>query len=431
MRFSKKVLALGLVLGIVGSSFTGCSSSPASSAATSDSKAGGNSGPVTVEWWTISMQPTFTDLFNGLIKDYEAKNTKVKIKWVDLPYESIQQKLITSSAGGNSPDVVNLNTQMTLALVAKNAVVDLEKEATAEQKGIYIKSLYESAKVGDSIYAFPWYAAPSVVIYNKDLFSKAGISSVPKTYQEANQSAKAMKDKTGAYLYTPEEFNHSLFLNGIDMLSADKKSAAFNNGKTLSMLQNFKSMTQSGVLPKTGWGSWDTQLKLFETGKLALINSSGETLSRIKDEAPNIYKNIAVAEPLVGESNVVYDALMNVVVPTASKNHKEAIAFANYITNDDCQLALCKSAAVFPSTTKAASDSFFTSDTETLEGQVRSLSAKSLMKSADICLGIPNQDSIQDAVNKIAEASIQGSTDPQQAIKDAETKVNNILSQNG
>lgn len=121
---------------------------------------------------------------------------------------------------------------------------------------------------------------------------------------------------------------------------------------------------------------------------------------------------------------------MNMVVPTASKNHKEAIAFANYITNDDCQLALCKAAAVFPSTTKTSCDPFFTSDTKTLNGQVRSLCAKSLTNSADICLGVPNQDNVQDAVNKIAEACIQGNVDPKQAIKDAETKANGILAQN-
>jgi len=431
MSISKKILASVLALGMVCTSFAGCSSSTAAStASTAGTASTASTKPVTVEFWTISMQPTFTKLFNGLIKSYEEKNKNVTVKWVDLPYESIQQKLITASAGGTSPDVVNLNTQMTLALVAKNAVVDLEKEATAEQKGIYIKTLYESTKVGSSIYAFPWYAAPSVMIYNKELFTKAGLTSVPKTYDEANAMAKTMKDKTGANLYVPEEFNHALFLDGIDMLNADKTKAAFNNAKTLAKITEFKSLTASGVLPKTGWGSWDTQLKLFETGKLAIINSSGESTSRIKDEAPDIYKNIAITDPMVGKTNIVYDALMNVVVPSASKNHKEAIAFANYITNDDCQLALAKATAVFPSTTKAAADPYFTSDTTSLEGQVRSLSAKSLNKSADICLGVPNQDSVQDAVNKIYEAAIQGTTDPQQAINTAETKVNSILAQN-
>ncbi len=427
MNISKKILASVLALGLVCSSFAGCSSTAGGTTSAAATAAADGTKPVTVEFWTISMQPTFTDLFNGLIKTYEEKNKNVTVKWVDLPYESIQQKLITAAAGGTSPDVVNLNTQMTLALVAKDAVVDLEKEATAEQKGIYIKSLYDSAKVGDSVYAFPWYAAPSVMIYNKDLFTKAGLTSVPKTYAEANAMAKTMKDKTGASLYVPEEFNHALFLDGIDMLSSDKTKAAFNNASTLAKITEFKSLTTSGVLPKTGWGSWDTQLKLFETGKLALINSSGETVSRVKDEAPNIYKNIAIADPMVGTANIVYDALMNVVVPTASKNHKAAIDFANYITNDDCQLALAKATAVFPSTTKAAADSFFTSDTTSLEGQVRSISAKSLNKSADICLGIPNQDSAQEAVNKIYESCIQGSTDPQTAINTAETKVNKIL----
>ncbi|WP_411678354.1 ABC transporter substrate-binding protein [Caproicibacter sp.] len=431
MRVSKRILATILALGIVGSALSGCSgSSPASSAAAGKTSSGSDSAPVTVEWWTISMQPTFTDLFNGLIKDYEAEHKNVTIKWVDLPYESIQQKLITASAGGKSPDVVNLNTQMTLALVAKNAIVDLEKEATPEQKGIYIKSLYDSARVGDSVYAFPWYAAPCVMIYNKALFEKAGVTSVPKTYEEADKLAKTMKDKTGAYLYMPEEFNHALFLDGVPMLSEDKKTAAFNNDQTLSKITELKDMTSKGLLPKTGWGDWDTSIKLFETGKLAVINSSGETINRIKDEAPNIYKTTAIANAMVGKSGFVYDALMNMVVPAASKNHKAAIDFANYITNDKCQLALCKACAVSPSTIKAAADPFFSSDTSTLEGQVRDISAKTLADSKDICLGIPNQDNFQNAINKIYEACVQGGTDPKKAIQDAEDSANRILAEN-
>ena len=36
---------------------------------------------VTVEFWTISLQPTFNDYFDKLIADYEAQNPNVKIDW--------------------------------------------------------------------------------------------------------------------------------------------------------------------------------------------------------------------------------------------------------------------------------------------------------------------------------------------------------------
>ena len=101
------------------------------------------------------------------------------------------------------------------------------------------------------------------------------------------------------------------------------------------------------MIPKNNWGSWDESLKLFESGKLAIVSSSGSSLSRIKDEAPDIYKTIAVSKPLTGATGLSRNPLMNLVVPSKSENQKEAIKFANYITNDENQLAFCKKVSIF------------------------------------------------------------------------------------
>lgn len=427
-KIMKRVLGVTMAAAMTATMLTGCSGGTTASGAGSGKASGTAAGEKTkIEFWTISLQPTFTNFFNDLIKKYEKANPNVTVNWVDLPYESIQQKLVTATAGGTSPDVVNLNTQMTLTLAGKKALVDLEKEASAEQRGIYIKSLYDSTRIGDSAYAFPWYASPNIMFYNKDLFSKAGIKDVPKEYQKAFDDAKTMKEKTGAYLYNPPEFFNLLFEEGIPVLKSDNSAAAFNTDDTAKLINNFKTVTDKGYLPKTNWGNWDNELKLFETQKLAIVSSSGSSLTRIKDEAPDIYKKIGVAEPLTGSKDLSRNALMNLVVPAKSKNHEEAIKFAAYITNDESQLAFCKQTAIFPSTTKASEDSYFTSDTSTLEGQARNISAKVSKTSEDYSLGVEGQGDIQDAVNKIYEATITSGQDVSAALKNAETKVNSLL----
>ncbi len=431
----KKVISLCLVLILTTSMLFGCGSKVKDDAqnASSDTSAKNSSDttasaePVTIEFWTISLQPTFTDFFNGLIAAYEEANPNVTVNWTDLPYDAIQEKLVTSAAGGTSPDVVNLNTQMALTLAGKGALVDLNAEATNEQKGIYVESLYNSAKIGDSVYAFPWYASPCIMFYNKALFEQAGITEVPTNFQASFEMAKQMKDATGAYLFNPSEFFNMLFQEDIAILSEDKKSAAFNTPETVALLQNYKAMTDADYLPKTNWGKWDTELKLFETGKLAVISSSGSTLSRIKDEAPDVYEQIEIAEPLVGSTGLSQNALMNLVVPQASKNHTEAIKFAAYITNDESQLAFCKEVAIFPSTKAAMLDEFFVSDISTKEGIARKMSVEVSKKSMDYSLGIEGQGDIQTAVNKVYEAVITSGGDIQSALDQQEKAVNSLL----
>ncbi|WOC32780.1 MULTISPECIES: ABC transporter substrate-binding protein [Caproicibacterium] len=430
-KMLKKVLGFTMAAAMISTALTGCGSgstaSTASAAAGGASSAAATGEKTTLQFWTISLQPTFTTFFNNLIKKYEKENPNITVNWVDLPYESIQQKLVTATAGGTSPDVVNLNTQMALTLAGKNALVDLEKEATDAQRSIYIKSLYDSTKIGDSAYAFPWYASPNIMFYNKDLFAKAGIKDLPTEYQKAFDEAKTMKEKTGAYLYNPPEFFNLLFEEGIPVLNSDNTAAAFNTADTVKLINSFKTMTDKDYLPKTNWGQWDTELKLFETQKLAIVSSSGSSLTRIKDEAPDVYKKIGVAAPLTGSKDISRNALMNLVVPSKSKNHEEAIKFAAFITNDENQLAFCKQTAIFPSTTKASEDSYFTSDTSTLEGQARNMSAKVSKTSEDYSLGVEGQSDIQDAVNKVYEAAITSGQDVNTALKNAETKVNSLL----
>lgn len=418
------ITTLAIVVSLATSIFTGCGNK--NSATSGQPK--NETGKTTIEFWTISLRPTFDDFFNDKIKNYEQKNQNVKINWTDLPIDAIQNKLITATAGGTSPDVVNLNTPMALTLGGKGALVDLNKEASAEQKDVYISTLFQSTKLKDSIYAFPWYGAPSVCMYNKDLFEKAGLQNPPKTFEEMLSMAKQMKEKTGAYLYIPEQFSKILFLEGIKLVSDDKTKAAFNTDEAIGLMEKYKKAVDEGSLPKTNWGAWDAMLQQFSTGKLAMINSGAQTIKRIKDEAPNIYKTMEVTTPIVGKSNLVMNPLMNVVVPAKSKNHKEAIAFAHFITNDENQLAFSKTVQIFPSTKKAAEDPFFRSDTNSIEGKALAIAADELKISTDLSIGHEKEAEVFDTINKVAEAVLLSGKDIKTALTEAETKVNSILS---
>ena len=360
---------------------------------------GKGEGSGTLEFWTIALQPTFTDYFNGLIKAYEEANPGVKVNWTDLPYDSIEEKLITASAGGTAPDVVNLNTEFALTMAGKKALADIAKLTTSEEQAVYIESLWDSAKLGDAVYAFPWYAAPNIMIYNKSLFEKAGLTSQPTTYTEALQMAPTMKAATGAYLFNPPTLFNLFSEEDVAILSEDKTKATFATDTADKLLSSFKELTDKDDLPKTDWGQWDTELKLFETGQLAIINSSSASVARIKDEAPDVYEQEAAAK------------------------------FAMFITGDDNQLSFAKEAGIFPSTVKASQDPYFTSDTSTIEGQASAMCAEASKTSADFSLGVEGQSTIADEVNKAYEAAVINGDDVKESLASAQEAVDALLKQ--
>lgn len=429
------VMILLVAAGCGSSGNTGDTAQTTKGGAAETSAAGGaaettaSAGPVKLAFWTISLRPTFDDFFNGLFETYKKDHSNVTVEWTDLPYDAIQNKLITAAAGGNCPDVVNLNTGMALILAGKDILANLDTEATEEQRSVYVKTLYEATKISKGTFAFPWYGAPSVMIYNKDLFAKAGIQTPPKSFDEMLSLVESFKQKTGAYLYIPDEFKNILFLEGIPLISEDRTKAAFNTPEALELLNKYKAATDKDYIPKTGWGSWDVMLQHFNTGKLGMMNTGTQSIKRIKDEAPDIYKNVEVAYSMVGKADVILNPVMNIVVPKMSKNVKEAVNFAAFVTNDDNQLGFAKTVQIFPSTIKASQDPFFKSDESIPETKAISIAADEILKTTDVTLGLTKEADVFTAINKVLEAVVVGKTDPKKALDDAEAKVNEILAQ--
>lgn len=420
------IVALSLSLAACG----GGSSSPGESGGSVSPDSSGTSGkkePVTLEFWTLSLQPTFTNYVNGIIKDFEAQYDGIKVKWVDLPYDAMQQKLVAQIAGSKAPDVVNVWTTLLLGMAGKNALVDLRKEATPEQLAIYQENISKSNEVGDALYGFPWYVTPPISTYNTELLKKAGLNHPPKDYNEMFEMAKTVKDKTGAYLYFPNEMCQVLYSNGIQLLTPDKKAAAFNTPEAVKLLTTLQNGVKDGWMPRTDWNNWDNMIKLYAQDKLALISLGSQTVTRIQNEAPGSVDKTTVGPPLLGTAGIAQGALQSLSVPKASKHHKEAILFANFVSNDKNQLAFAKLAAIMPTTKAAAADSFFTSDTTTLEGRARAEAAKATAVSFDLGLGVEKESEVVSTINGMFESIMQAGKDPQRVLQDTEAKVNELL----
>lgn len=381
----------------------------------------------TIQFWTISLKPTFDDYINGMIASYEEENPGVKIVWEDYPGDVIQNKLITSIAGKTAPDVVNLHTNLVGVMAGKGALVNMEDSATQEQRDIYIETLYNSNKVNNGVYGFPWYVAPNIGIINKELFDKAGLSAPPKNYDEMFGMAKTMKEKTGAYLMIPTKIPEIFTFNGIEILNEDKTKAVFNTPEAEALLQRFADGIKDGYIYPTDWNVWDKMIQNFATSKIAMLNAGANSVKRIHDESPEVYKQITITPPMLGSSGTVAGNVQSLVVLKGSKHVDESIKFANYITNDKNQLEFAKLVAIFPTVKKAAADPFFQSDLESVEGQATAMSAQSLSVSIDLTLGTDKGPEIINELNNISSAIAASGKTPKQALDEAETKVNDIL----
>lgn len=132
-------------------------------------------------------------LNNTLIPAFEAAHPGVKVKYVDIPYDSLLQKLTTSAAGGELPDLVRADlgwvpqfAKLGVLVPLSDKMADYKALGDATYPGSLSTNLYKG-----KYYGLPLDTNTRVLVTNQAALDKAGLSAPPKTFDEL----KAMADK--------------------------------------------------------------------------------------------------------------------------------------------------------------------------------------------------------------------------------------------
>ena len=94
-----------------------------------------------IEFWTMQLQPQFTEYFNKLISSFEAQNPGVKVRWVDVPWSAMETRILAAVSSKTAPDVVNLNPNFASQLASRNAWLDLDAKVPQAVRQEYLPCL--------------------------------------------------------------------------------------------------------------------------------------------------------------------------------------------------------------------------------------------------------------------------------------------------
>ncbi|WP_039838092.1 ABC transporter substrate-binding protein [Paenibacillus sonchi] len=386
--------------------------------------------PVTLEFWTIALQPTFNDYFNDLIAKYEESHPGVTVEWKDYPYDAISQRLLTSTASGKSPDVVNLNTEFASQLGSKGALLNLAEYLTGEERNSYFEGIYNSTVIDGKAYSLPWYTGTEVLFMNKKLVEKAGLdpANPPKTREELIEWARQIHKQTGAAGYAQQLVSKLFPIDGISILNEDKTAAAFNTPEAEAMISQMRDLMKEGVVLKED-ADFKKQIQYFSGEQVAFQLSGPTFINFIKTSAPDVYANTIAVQLPTGKANLRLSNSMDLVVPQKSKNPEQAVEFAAFVTNADNQTSFSKVANTLPSSKASIQDPFFTESDGTLEAEAKVVSSQSLDKATDYMVGVPSASDINSAIARGFQEILLNGADIKQTLDAVEKEVNRIISQ--
>lgn len=420
------IIFLGLLL-----SANGCSNSS-------------NSSVEEVEFWTMQLQPKFTQYFANLNSDFE-QNQELPIRWIDVPWSAMESKILTAISANTAPDVVNLNPNFASVLATRNAWLDIDEVISPQQKAAYLPQIWQANSIEiceaeaceTTTFGVPWYLTTRVTIYNQQLLQQAGIKEPPTTYQELATTARRIKEKTGKYAFfvtfvpgDSGEVLESLVQMGVTLLDEEGK-AAFNTPEGIAAFNYWVDLYKQKLLPPEVLTQGHRYaIELYQGGEIALLSSGAEFLEAIATNAPTIAEVSATAPQITGKTGKKNVAVMNLAIPRNTDKPEEALDYALYVTNTENQLAFAKAANVLPST-KEAVDKYIqeltTQETITPIEEARKVSAMQLKDAEVLIPAMDNLQLLQKVIYENLQAAMLEEKTVEQAVEDAANEWNSQI----
>ena len=177
--------AAAVLTAVVATVLTACSSSKSSSKNESVLSTDGKGKTVTI-WLQSDAQTGWPAVVNQANQRFEQlTGAKVKIEWQQ--WSNYTTKLDSTFAGSTGiPDAVELGNTQTASYIASGAFKNLTSaKSQFANSGTWLKGLADSGtSPNGKLYAVPYYAGSRVVIYRKDIWEKAGVTTAPTTLDE-------------------------------------------------------------------------------------------------------------------------------------------------------------------------------------------------------------------------------------------------------
>jgi len=323
----------------------------------------GGAAPREISVWTLDLAPRFSPYLQGVIRRWEARNPGFKVRWTDVPWSSVERKLLAAVFARTAPDLVNLNPPFAANLASKGGLNDLTPLLPPGAAGRYLDGIWQAGRQGDLQFAIPWYLTTRVTMANRSLLRQAGYTDPPSRWEQVPAYAEAVKRRTGRYALfvtvVPDdsaELLESMVQMGVQLLDG-RQRAGFDSPAGRRAFAFWTDLYRRGLLPREVVSQgYRRAIELYQAGDLAQVASGPDFLRNLQTNAPGIAAVTRAWPALRGADGAVNVAVMNLVVPRRSPQAAEALDFALFLTDAGNQLAFAREARVLPSSRQALSE---------------------------------------------------------------------------
>ncbi|GEP47218.1 extracellular solute-binding protein [Microbacterium saccharophilum] len=197
------------------------------------------------------------ELENELIPAFEKENPGITVEYVDMPYDGLKQKLTTSAAGGELPDLIRSD----IGWVAQFAKLGVFKQLDGTMPGfedladaVYPGTL-ETTSWNGHYYGIPLNTNTRVLVTDAATLQKAGLSAPPATFDDLEKLAAGL-DGSGTFAFADSGLSAWnvmpwIWSAGGDIADADLTTSTgyLDSPESVAGVQLLVDLYQKGQIP--------------------------------------------------------------------------------------------------------------------------------------------------------------------------------------
>lgn len=283
------------------------------------------------------------------IKNEFEEETGATVNIETLPQtEVISKTQLTLSSQSSDYDVVMFDHKYTTQfaeagwIASLSDFIDKENYDTSD----YMQGFVNALSYDGKIYGLPFYGESTMLMYNKEMFEKAGIDGAPKTADEFWSACDKLKEAgydafacranrdegQNVYIWT------GFFLGaGADWFDADG-NLSINTDEAISGTEAFIKVLSDYSIKGVESYNWDNVQLAFQQGSIAMAIDATNFAARLEDESQSTVVG-KVGYSVVPEGlSVPSTSTWGLGINSASENQDLAWEFIKWCLSSDVQL---------------------------------------------------------------------------------------------
>ncbi|MFG1814402.1 ABC transporter substrate-binding protein [Kribbella sp. NPDC049174] len=305
MRTTRRGLGLLLVMGL-GLVAASCGSGDEEPNAQGSA---GADGPVTI---TVGCQPPKSNpkersAWDADVAEFQKLHPNITIQSKDafpcINPDTFQAKL----AGGTQEDVFYVYYTDVQKIIKARQAADISQYVGSVKAVSDVRDDVMSVfKDGDKTYGLPRNNYNMGLVYNRKLFTQAGLDpdAPPKTWADVQAAAKKIAGLGAGYVGFGEysagntggwHFAASLYARGGSMVGDDGKTAAFNSAEGKAVLENLKQMRwNDNSMGSKQLLQWEDLMRMMGGGKLGMMIGAPDVVQSVNNDFQGKFEDYGV-----------------------------------------------------------------------------------------------------------------------------------------